>query len=650
MRRLCRMAPSLSSSRSTMFATGSSDDGVASVSSSSGQVKSSPSLVVTVMVPSAAAAGASGSMTRCTGSQHSVASRYQYHSPPPFLLLLLLLSLAATALARRDYDWRYMVVDAEAPAALSSSFPALGLGAMPNASSMRALRGVGVVVVDDGFGCNATAVDPDALRGRVVLVRQSHTCHIANRTVAAHAYGAVGVMVSLSPQSFYVDTAQPVTEFIVPLLPFVAVLRANGDLLMQHADTAVVTIQLYRPSALDPSVFALAAIAIATVGAAAWLAARRNRHAFRKRQERLRNAGSDDGDNSESDPEDEGRDLDAQQVAYLNVRAAAAFIVVASIGLLVLFFFINTLIYVLLFIFCYAGAQGLGDALYRVLRPCTPVEWRERSLPLGSLGSFTPLGTLTYAMGVAIAVLWVVERHSAWAWVLQNMLGVSLLLLIQQTLRLPNIKVCTILLSLAFLYDVFWVFTSPLLFRGRSVMVVVATGGDTGESIPMLLKFPRVNDPFGGYSLLGLGDMALPGLLVSFLLRFDYAMNVDPLSWRGARHGYFVPVLAGYAVGVLTTDLVLVTTRLAQPALLYIVPCTLGLVLVLARCRGHWRLLWTGKRARSDNGDASGVSLGVINDRADDTVTDPSGDNGSGGGGTTGNVDDDDEVEQRLLA
>lgn len=38
----------------------------------------------------------------------------------------------------------------------------------------------------------------------------------------------------------------------------------------------------------------------------------------------------------------------------------------------------------------------------------------------------------------------------------------------------------------------------------------------------MLLKIPRMFDPWGGYSIIGFGDIILPGLLVAFSLRFDH--------------------------------------------------------------------------------------------------------------------------------
>merc|ERR1712187_645143 len=106
-------------------------------------------------------------------------------------------------------------------------------------------------------------------------------------------------------------------------------------------------------------------------------------------------------------------------------------------------------------------------------------------------------------------------------WVLQNMIAVMLLLTIQRTLRLPNLKVGTLLLICTFFFDIFWVFLSPLIFK-KSVMIEVATGGGTGQSVPMVLKIPSFStDLPGQFKILGLGDIAIPGLLISLLLRHD---------------------------------------------------------------------------------------------------------------------------------
>ncbi|XP_028063531.1 signal peptide peptidase-like 2 [Camellia sinensis] len=98
----------------------------------------------------------------------------------------------------------------------------------------------------------------------------------------------------------------------------------------------------------------------------------------------------------------------------------------------------------------------------------------------------------------------------------------------------------TVLLSCAFLYDIFWVFVSKLWFQ-ESVMIVVARGDKIGEDgIPMLLKIPRMFDPWGGYSVIGFGDIIVPGLLVAFSVRYDW------LSKKNLRRGYFLWAMIAY--------------------------------------------------------------------------------------------------------
>lgn len=43
-----------------------------------------------------------------------------------------------------------------------------------------------------------------------------------------------------------------------------------------------------------------------------------------------------------------------------------------------------------------------------------------------------------------------------------------------------------------------------------------------GEAIPMLLRVPRINDPWNGYDMVGFGDILFPGLLVAFAHRLIF--------------------------------------------------------------------------------------------------------------------------------
>ncbi|KAJ9515138.1 hypothetical protein QJQ45_028935, partial [Haematococcus lacustris] len=257
-------------------------------------------------------------------------------------------------------------------------------------------------------------------------------------------------------------------------------------------------------------------------------------------------------------------------------------------------------------LFCLASINALTVALTAaltasgLLSPST----LHHLTPLPLLGPCPTLTLVVAPLAAALSGVWFVWRRAGWSWVLQDVQGVALMLLVLRTLRLSSMKlvddgvlqVACILLPLLFFYDVFWVFLSPLLFNGTSVMVevgqgLVASGGSAQEPLPMLLRVPLLWAPPGlpGYSMLGFGDIIMPGLLVAFMRRWDLTHRLPLLK------GYFLPVCCGYAGGLALTYTALACSWFGdqgQPALLYLVPCTLGLVLALAAGRGHWSALF----------------------------------------------------------
>lgn len=64
------------------------------------------------------------------------------------------------------------------------------------------------------------------------------------------------------------------------------------------------------------------------------------------------------------------------------------------------------------------------------------------------------------------------------------------------------------------------------------------------DMIPMLLVVPKMHDWAGGVTLLGLGDVVLPGLMVTYALRIDILRRG---TWMG---GYFLTEVVGYGVGL----------------------------------------------------------------------------------------------------
>eukprot|EP00484_Ammonia_sp_Unknown_P025674 CAMPEP_0197033906 /NCGR_PEP_ID=MMETSP1384-20130603/12178_1 /TAXON_ID=29189 /ORGANISM="Ammonia sp." /LENGTH=514 /DNA_ID=CAMNT_0042463769 /DNA_START=56 /DNA_END=1601 /DNA_ORIENTATION=+ len=272
-------------------------------------------------------------------------------------------------------------------------------------------------------------------------------------------------------------------------------------------------------------------------------------------------------------------------IQVIDHQMAWSFILVASVGLLTLYFFVSKIFMIVVFVFCVGATNGLSTIFAHAIDHFIPhLQLTEYFIPSIDL-ECTLSDIIGFIPALMISVVWFITRQEEYAWILQNVMCVGLLLVLQRTIRLTNIRIASILLGTAFFYDIFWVFLSPLFFQS-SVMVSVATyhhAGNTRDTLPVVLKIPRIDDIFHSPMILGLGDIALPGLLVSYLLRYDYLSKVG----ISVNNGYFVPSLIGYAIGMLLTDINLILMQHGQPALLFLVPCTLGTTLVLAYRRGH---------------------------------------------------------------
>jgi minor histocompatibility antigen H13 len=160
----------------------------------------------------------------------------------------------------------------------------------------------------------------------------------------------------------------------------------------------------------------------------------------------------------------------------------------------------------------------------------------------------------------------------------------------------------------------------------RPMMITVAT---TLEA-PIKLVFPGP----GRGSMLGLGDVVLPGIMMALALRFDLFLHYlrlpgqtsyrrtsnklnrspyidaagkwgdrfwtwgtkdgEPTVADGARFKkvYFKASLIGYVIGLITTLVVLNIFQHGQPALFYLVPSVLGSLWGTALVRGELMLMW----------------------------------------------------------
>ena len=155
------------------------------------------------------------------------------------------------------------------------------------------------------------------------------------------------------------------------------------------------------------------------------------------------------------------------------------------------------------------------------------------------------------------------------------------------------------------------------------MMITVATSLEA----PIKLVFPG---PARG-SMLGLGDIVLPGLMIALALRFDLYLHYlrhptlatvssDPTNkspyvdatgkwgeryWTWGAKGeptateaarfqkvYFKASMIGYVIGLITTLIVLNIFQHGQPALFYLVPSVLGSLWGTALTKGDLSLMW----------------------------------------------------------
>jgi minor histocompatibility antigen H13 len=210
--------------------------------------------------------------------------------------------------------------------------------------------------------------------------------------------------------------------------------------------------------------------------------------------------------------------------------------------------------------------------------------WKSAN-PLPIIGEVDLTFTLAEGICFIFSVVFSYQYFHTKHYMMNNIFGISLCIQAIEKISLGNYKVGGILLIGLFFYDIFWVF-------GTDVMVTVAKSFDG----PIKLLFPRKLpslDSKGEFSLLGLGDIVIPGLFVALLLRFDLSRtpnlpdplkNIDQILFDKT---YFHTNILAYAAGLVATVGVMFYFSAAQPALLYLVPACLGASILTAILRGE---------------------------------------------------------------
>ncbi len=300
----------------------------------------------------------------------------------------------------------------------------------------------------------------------------------------------------------------PVGNMSSVVIPSVFIGLEDGSALFDNPalETGTLKVMLnYRPQPkFNISTFLLWGLGVATVTLASYLS--KSAGQWTKLGD-----GSEDQQSLDSD----------EDILELDMIHAVAFVVLASSFLLLIFYFNMSIAISVLY--------GLGvTRITRLLlvlpatRACISAyhgspEGPEAIIPF--CGRVTLSDILSTLFATVPVLWWFHVRHTApYAWVLQDTFGVILCIGFLDTIQLKSFKVASVLLTVAFFYDIFWVFLSPYLFH-ESVMIAVATGmepkagpnfcekypedSDCQRSpMPMLLLLPRLNDYRGGFVML----------------------------------------------------------------------------------------------------------------------------------------------------
>ncbi|KAF4345723.1 minor histocompatibility antigen H13 [Fusarium beomiforme] len=247
---------------------------------------------------------------------------------------------------------------------------------------------------------------------------------------------------------------------------------------------------------------------------------------------------------------------------------------------------------------------------------------------------------LAHVVSLVMALATALVYSSTTSPLLSNMLGYAMCYGSLQLISPTDFLTSTLILVGLFFYDIIMVFYTPY-------MVTVATKLD----VPIKLTFETAERR----SILGLGDIVIPGMVMALALRFDLWLHYDrkikyestdlkliekdptsgalitrsetkhkevkakyvnvkgrwgdnlwtrgvlflgpgqlPPDLAAARFSktYFYASIVGYLIGMLVTLAMLLIYKRGQPALLYLVPGVLGSLWLTGLMRGEIKQMW----------------------------------------------------------
>lgn len=449
-----------------------------------------------------------------------------------------------------------------------------------------------LIDLSDKYGCNSSDYHEADVNQSVVIVARGN-CSFSEKAYIAQDVGASAIVIA-STGLLTPGVTNESIDYQKIVIPVATILWGNVQNIKDIGpDQITVLYNPYLKSKFNLNLIVIFFIAFTCILIGGYWAGITKHRKFKRMQHRFDkehpSSETDLSNDSDSSIKDENESVD------VSLLVIVIFVILVCAFLLLLYFFYDYLVYVVIALFCMASTFSLHGCLIPIWHKvcCLQARLPANSLPfLRSRPQYKNL--ILLALCAAVAIFWAIQRHASYAWIIQDILGYTFCINIMKTVNFPNLKICTVMLVLLFFYDIFFVFITPLLTsNGDSIMVKVATGGDskTHEQLPMVFKVPRLaiglaSDCQLQDSLLGFGDIIIPGLLVCHNHAFDLRVK--------SKKVYYISTMIAYSVGLIITFVALAVMKVGQPALLYIVPCILITTYVIGLIRGEVKMLWSG--------------------------------------------------------
>lgn len=262
----------------------------------------------------------------------------------------------------------------------------------------------------------------------------------------------------------------------------------------------------------------------------------------------------------------------AEDQQEINGTTFILMLIMGSISLLLIFYLLSTIINILKFMILLGGVSSVAfviwDWIFFVFK--------------SKYSTF-----ITFAYSILIIIVWYQTEN----FIITNFLVFCFVVCGINMVKIRRLQVILFVAIGFLLYDVWWVFISPLFF-GKSVMEVAARAASS--KIPAAMTAPSVPMPSnhfeGGASLLGAGDIMLPGIILDFFIRFDCSYQTN----------LFVVSFIGYILGLFIAWLMVFVMNKGQPALLWIFPSVLIPTLAYAKYIKVFGVLWKEGTSKYD--------------------------------------------------